>query len=398
VFKVAEACSVTPQFSRFNSVLYESSLVNFGMYLFDCNKKAISFQDIYSKSVKLNEGEYTLHAQICSENVSTLQQLKKSILLLNFAMAKPMELSFYKSLADTFVPSATPLKKSITLENGSGTCLFVSDFNKDVPVPKGAKPGDFLIGDFKLNSDLSIDGLFKATYAVGSELVAKDDEFLTDKEAVKTQSVQLSESVRDLEIGHMSKLTKDELSTLLAKLEKENSKSIKLHKKKLECMLEEFEKTPAPSAEQLITAANQALSLIDESAVALYFGVQQDPTSTSQKQKTLKAEFQEKKETIALAYVCIASVYRYQISTSTAEEGKLNELFDAALLKSSQWTSDALNDGNYVLLWAWKESQKGYPATALKPLLKYVSNSNNVSKSKWKKAIEQRNELVMKLE
>jgi tripeptidyl-peptidase II len=368
------------------------------MYLFDCNKKAISFQDIYSKSVKLNEGEYTLKAQVCSENVSTLQQLKKSILLLNFAMAKPMELSFYKSLADTFVPSATPLKKSVTLENGSGTCLFVSDFNKDVPVPKDAKPGDFLIGDFKLNSDLGIDGLFKATYAVGSELVAKDDEFLTDKDAVKSQSVQLSESVRDLEIGHMSKLTKDELSTLLAKLEKGNSKLIKLHKKKLECMLEEFEKTPAPSAEQLITAANQALSLIDESAVALYFGVQQDPTSTSQKQKTLKAEFQEKKETIALAYVCIASVYRYQISTSTDEEGKLNELFDAALLKSSQWTSDALNDGNYVLLWAWKESQKGYPATALKPLLKYVSNSKNVSKSQWKKAIEQRNELVMKLE
>lgn len=190
----------------------------------------MSFQDIYQKAIKLTEGEYTVKAQICSDNIQVLKKLQSTNMILDIALSKTFSADIYKSLSET-VLGESGISKKISVRKGSRTCFFVSNLNSDIKLPKDAAPGDFLIGDFKV-SELDVPKLFTAAYYVGTEF--KQPEPVFEKLEPKEIKLELCEKIRDLEITYLSKLKSEDRSSLLEKLERENPLFIPLKKKKYE--------------------------------------------------------------------------------------------------------------------------------------------------------------------
>lgn len=413
--------------------------------MYDSNKKAVSFQDIYCKSIKLQEGQYTLKAQVTSSSVYTLNQLKSTSLLLEYAISKPLYAPLFNTFADTFILSGAPFKTA-TLRKGGRTCFYVGDF-PEKSMPKDSSPGDILLGSLELLSDGSKTDvpLYTVAYLIPPEYKDKDAEIVTDKEPEKEKSIELAESVRDLEISYLKKMEGEARMALFVKLETQYPNFLPLFKTQLDALFEDFEKalldkkvTP-DQCQSLLKASNKVIGMIKEPEVAMFFGVQQQENDTSQRRKNVKQSFEEQRQALSVAYRCVSLCHRESLfsmsveglkpveskstksakpksisgkSVGSSEENskpakpvesiaskKAFESFELSLLKYGQWTPDAASvDGYYVLLWSFSKSRGGYDGAALNALMKYTDNGKNKSKGAvYRQAVLAKEEALKKL-
>nr|KAJ3422634.1 tripeptidyl-peptidase II Tpp2 [Polyrhizophydium stewartii] len=405
--KLQEGTSITPRFPRMNDMLYDSSIENFGLYIFDANKKPVMFRDIYAKPVKVAEGTYAVHVQVVSRSLDVLDKLQTMPLVLDASVSKSVSLPLYATLADCISGGAGTFKRK-SLARGQRTVFWIGDAAASA-LPKDAKPGDLLIGKMDVTS-AKVDGTLNGVAYIVPPEAKKDTSaevsLAGEKEEPKPEGVQVKEAVRDLEISWLKKLTSDaERDYLLAKLEAEYPTHLPLLKQKLELLMDRADKTPAGESvaetlsASIVEAANRILHIIDESQVARYFGVQHDVALGGEKQRAEKKEMESQRELVAYAYRSKATAYRnlydagVKAGTDTAE---ILPLFDAALAKHAQWISaPPTNDGHYLLLWAWRGRLRGHYGTVLKHLNKYIGEAKNAAneesaKGPWKAALEMR--------
>ncbi|KAL5039454.1 hypothetical protein BDV3_002950 [Batrachochytrium dendrobatidis] len=409
--KINESGSITPRFPRMNNMLYDSSLENFGLFVFDSNKRTIAFRDIYPKAIKALEGTYTFRAQVVSHSLDVLEKLQSMPLVLDIALSKSVSLSIYNSLAGAISEDAAMSYKRKTLLRGQRSVFWVGDIASN-SVPKDAKHGDLLVGKLDLTST-KIDGdLYPVAYLVSPEIkkdASNDITLAGEKEPIKEDATLITEAVRDLEISWIKKLKSDEeRKLLLSKLEKENPTHLPLFKQKLEQLTEkstQFSSATPMSDElssQILATTLQIINIIDEGSVAKYFGVQHDVAQGGEKMRTEKSEMEAKKELLIMAYRWKSAAY-YSMLDTTKERAEQSTLFVEALAKYAEWLpSSSAADGYYILLSACRNRLRGHHGLALKSLNKFIADRKNVSteeagKNLWKAAIELRVSILNEL-
>ncbi|KAJ3325149.1 tripeptidyl-peptidase II Tpp2 [Boothiomyces sp. JEL0866] len=395
--KISEPVSVKLTSPRFEGIIYESSFENFALIVFDANKKKIHHQDVTPKELKLNEGDYLVKIQVSSSDVNILVDLKPTPLIVETKLSKSVSPPLAKSVGD--LPKDN-FKKGI-LSKGEKAVIWVGDIGA---LPKEAKAGDLLVGSLKVTgASVKLPGdLYTVSYVVPPEYKAKTVE-LGIKEPAKEDKVLLKEAVRDLEISWVKKTKSDDgKRELIKSLEQAYPDHLPLFVEKLEILAEFAQKEVEAGiislelSSERIEAANKIFTLFSEGDVAMYFGVQHDLSQGNEKDKNLKKEMELKKQLLGLAYRSKASAYvnaiKFKESAGVAPDNistlldsasvaDLMEQFNLALGKYGNWASGApLDDGHYLLLWAWKQRRLGYIGTALKALQKYISSSKNAHK------------------
>ncbi|KAJ3047136.1 tripeptidyl-peptidase II Tpp2 [Rhizophlyctis rosea] len=430
--------NVTPRFPKFNDVLYDAAVESFVLIVFDNNKRSLSYQDIYAKSVKLSDGTYTIRVQIQSASIEVLDKYISSPLVLDMSLSKSLSLTTYSRLGHAVTGSTegdAAFKKKV-LQRGDRTVFWLGG-DLSASLPKDAKQGDLLVGKLEVQGgEKKADGtLYSVAWIVPPEAKPKDDSASNGpKEPPKDDAVLLKEATRDLQISWLKKMKKDDAKeTLLKQLEEEYSDHLPLYQAKLDLLLEAADKAekngsvPNDLAKQIVGAAEKILELVDEKELAIYHGTKHDLSQGGEKEKNLKKEMDRQKEAVVAAYAAkgraikelvvklenggksgdgkvAATTSPYpSIGQSTSVPTDVDGLvksFDDSLAGLAKWLAEPpTNDGKYLLLWSWRQRRKGLYGTALKALNKFIGDVKNVGAEGevWKKAVGQKREVVKEL-
>ncbi|KAJ3292192.1 tripeptidyl-peptidase II Tpp2 [Borealophlyctis nickersoniae] len=423
--KITEAgagVNVTPRVPRFNEVLYDASVESFVLIVFDANKRSVSYQDIYPKAVKLADGTYTIKVQIQAASVDILDKMTSAPLVLDVALAKPLNLTAYKSIGDIATGAAgddAKFKKKI-LRRGDRAVFWIGGELSGAQ-PKDAKQGDLLVGKMEVvGGGKKVEGcLYPVAWIVPPPEANKEEsEGTGPKEPPKDDTVLLKEATRDLEISWLKKMAKEENKTaLLKRLESEYADHLPLYQAKLDSLAEKAEKAEKADgrvsrelAKEIIDTADKILSLVDLKELAVYLGTKHDLVTGGEKEKNRKKEMDRQKEAIIAAYGWNGRALKATIEN--AEVGKSAAatlapaptadmaLFDSTLSELAKWIADPpTTDGKYLLLWAWQQRRRGLHATALKALNKFVGEVKNVGAEGevWKKAVDMKREVLAEI-
>ncbi|KAI9202127.1 subtilase family-domain-containing protein [Polychytrium aggregatum] len=415
--KTAAAAKTTFRFPKLNDVLYDSAVEGFFVVVFDANKKVVSSQYTFSdrtKNVDLNEGTYTVRAQVVSGSVELLDKLSSMPLIADAAF-KAASLPVYSAISDLIAGSSAGLKTK-SLKKGERTAAWVGPLD-DSSLPKGAQPGDLLIGTVEVAGDgASIDGgLYKAFYLVPSEKKSADKPAKTAEEP-KSDAEQLKEAIRDLEISWIKKIKdEDVLKALTEKLHAEYPTHLPLLTTRLEALADKIKSAEdAELLAEIQTLIDTVLQVVDLDQLAIYFGVQHDLTSEREKQR--KKEKDAQKDAVILALRTRAKVLQLQVQKldgkkdeaeapqesdadvpPVSEKEDLTKQYDQTLEEYAKWQADQYSNGAFLKLWAWRESQKGLYGQVLKHLNKYLAEAKNIESPEWKELSALRREIYSAL-
>ncbi|KAI8610768.1 hypothetical protein BC830DRAFT_1144258 [Chytriomyces sp. MP71] len=408
--KLTDDVNVTPVFPQVLGSIYDSNYESFLIQIFDQQQLLQSVHHSKERKSKLKEGSYTIKIQVVSSDIGALEKLKMSPLLVNIELKKSITLSTYKTLAGAVTGSGAIEKTS--LKRGQSTTFYVPAI-EDSSIPKSSSSGDILLGTFKvLDSDISNGNstleLFKAAYLVPTENKSKDassadvatpvlrEDTSASIKAKEDPAMKLQEELRDVEISFIKKITDAEKrNALIDKLEKEHSTFVPFLVARLEAYASEFEKAlkkdanavvEADVADKVYVAASVVLDKIDQSALAQYLALKTDMAAGGEAAKTRKKEMDAQKAAISLALLWKARLSRNTVLSEvtvadvSAEDVKfaVNQ-FEESLVALSKWiASPATSDGKYLLLWVWRLRRDGNTGSALKAVVKYLSDSKNV--------------------
>ena len=324
----------------------------------------------------------TIKVQVTSANTSILEKLSSMPMLLDLKLSKSVSMPLASTIDDLITGNSEGVFKKKTLLRGERTTFFVGDASS---MPKEASAGDLLIGTMDLSS-IKLDGpLYRVSYLVPPEAAKASSN--STPENKKEEPELLKEAVRDLEISWLKKIKSDEFkATLLARLEKENPNFIPVHRFHLESLFTKLDKLEGAETQehadlcrQTIKVADQILAIVNVSDLAMYFGVHHE-NETPEEKETAKNKGTEKD---ALVYALVSKTHALRDLLQIKDglkldlaESESNASFDASLNLLSQWVGDEpTTHGRYLLLWTWSQQQKGYYATALKAVQKYLSDS-----------------------
>jgi tripeptidyl-peptidase-2 len=387
--KIDDASSVYFKVPRFKQMLYDSSLDNFAIYVFDKNNKPLVFQDIYGEEQKFKEGDYTVLVQFASADLQLLKSLESTCLIAEYKLEAPIELPLANKIGD--LGKAGSKVGTIVSGKGERKVFWAGEIAK---IPKVAKAGDLLTGSFEfVGNDEKIDGiLYTVAYLVPPEFKPKEID-LSIKEPEKDDSVKFSEAVRDLEISWVAKMKSIESKLDLAKtLAIRYPDSLELDQQTLLIINEEDCANSIRIAER-ISLVESILAKVDQTEVAVYYG--QNIEAIHQKEKNLQKVMALKKDVIALSFKAFAKLYASLELPDGPEKVANDKLFDDYLLKYTQWTAAELtDDGQYLILFAIQQRRKKFYGIALDKIVKYLSNPKNVSKQEYSNLVTIKTELI----
>jgi len=212
-----------------NGVLYESAYEAQFHMLFDKNKQFVHCGDAWPENVSLEKGDYDLHLQIRHDSVSLLEKRKTMMVFLEKPLGSDIALSFYPTMAAA-VTGGSAYSKS-KLARGKVAMVFAGA-TPDDKLPKGASPGDMLVGKWwceKGNDDIAgpkqmpkgfrvryvipakaskIDKKDKsaASEAKGSSTADQKDATAAEPKASEYGDEKLSEMLKDCKISRLRAL------------------------------------------------------------------------------------------------------------------------------------------------------------------------------------------------
>ncbi|KAG9320905.1 hypothetical protein KVV02_004556 [Mortierella alpina] len=398
-----ESVTVSPRFPSLNDLLYDSPLEVL-MIVSDVNNKVVGYGDVYVKKLKLPKGEYTLRLQLRHESEETLEKLRHLPGLFDFSLAKAQSLE-----VSGFWPDALVSKKNAfatVLERGDTKAAFVISSSEH---PKGAKPGDFLVGEWKWGGP-KIDGtpLSRVIYAVAPEQIPIKEE-TTELEEEVNVAQQLAEQVRDAQVAWLKKSAtayktdKDKEAAVATRKELIDQLEAAGHGQHLPVMLAQLDVALAlaENAEEshkdekwrdVLAAADKITKAIDQAELARFFGLK--PVTVHGKaeaeQKKVRKEKEEAKNALvaALKARCVALV-------------ALKEDSDEAYNTLSQWSEGTgVSDWKSVGVYLERERKHGRLGLALQRVNSWLGEQGGGSRegaSQIKSALGTRRDLLREL-
>ncbi|KAF8951102.1 tripeptidyl-peptidase II Tpp2 [Podila verticillata] len=371
-----ESVTVSPRFPSLNDLLYDSPLEMF-LIVSDVNNKVVGYGDVYVKKFKLPKGEYSMRLQLRHESEETLEKLRHLPALLDFSLAKAQTLE-----VSGFWPDALVSKKAAfpsVLERGDTKAAFVVSSAEH---PKGAKPGDFLVGEWKWGG-AKVDGapIASVVYAIAPELIPIKEETVELDEEVNVAR-QLAEQVRDAQIawlkksGSAYKTDKDKDAAAAARKELIAEMEAAGHSKHLPFMLAQLDVALAlaENAEEahkdakwkeVLVVADKITGAIDQAELAQFFGLKQVTLhgKAEAEQKKIKKEKEETKSALVAA-----------LKARAVALVALKEDSDEAYNKLSQWSEGTgVTDWKSVGVYLERERKNGRLGLALQRVNNWLS-------------------------
>ncbi|KAK3818533.1 MAG: subtilase family-domain-containing protein [Benniella sp.] len=398
-----DTVSVMPRFPSLNNLLYDSPLEVL-IIISDLNNKVVGYGDVYLKWIKLPKGEYNLRLQLRHESEELLEKFRHLPGIFDFHLSKAQTLEVSGYWPDALVGKKNAFPS--ILERGEVKPAFVLS---TADHPKGAKPGDFLVGEWKWGLP-KLDGtsLSRVVYSIPPEQIPIKEDTVELEEEVNVAR-QLAEQVRDAQVawlkksGTAYKTDKDKEAAIVARKELITQMDAAGHGKHLPYLLAQLdvalaladdaaEADKADRWKNVLATASKITTVIDEAALAQYFGLKQVPLhgKAEAEQKKTKKEKEEVKNALvaALRARCLAQVGLKQDSTEA-----FNHL--------SQWSEGTgVSDWKSVGVYLERERRNGRPGLALQRVNTWLSEQGGGTKDgagNIKSALSIRRELLHEL-
>ncbi|KAG0343413.1 tripeptidyl-peptidase II Tpp2 [Podila humilis] len=371
-----EPVTVSPRFPSLNHLLYDSPLEMF-LIVSDMNNKVVGYGDVYVKKFKLPKGEYSMRLQLRHESEETLEKLRHLPALFDFNLSKPQTLEVSGYWPDALVSKKASFPN--VLERGDTKAAFVVSSAEH---PKGAKPGDFLVGEWKWGG-AKVDGAPIATvvYAIAPEQIPIKEESAELTEDINVAK-QLADQVRDAQIawlkksGSAYKTEDDKKAAAVAREALIVEMEAAGHGKHLPFMLAQLDVALAlaESAEEsakdgqwkeVLAVADKIVSAIDQADLAQFYGLKQPVVhgKAEAEQKKIKKEKDETKNAL------IAALKARAVALVALKENS-----DEAYTKLSQWSEGTgVTDWKSVGVYLERERKSGRLGLALQRVNSWLS-------------------------
>lgn len=410
-FSVAEAGGeeVTPRAPLLNGVLYESPFEAQFFMTYDGSKKLLGCGDAWPGSVKCPKGDVVVRLSVRHDELALLEGLKGMPLVLERALKGGKEVG----VPDYATREEAMLKRkggggARMLRKGCSAAVFLGEPAHD-KLPKGAKPGDVLLGSLALEKagkeqqpkSRRPKG-FPLTYVVGPpppEAPKPPSKPMPPDE--RPEEAKLADKVRDLRVAHLASVTEAAaFDALFAALAAEYAGHIPFLQARLHFL--DDEKARAERLPAVVAAAEAVVKEVDQTALALHFGTKVDEADPAQVKA--RAEMEEKKAALADALARKArALIDLQAAAAAGGEGKgqgqgkdggsVVELGEekaeavapskgdeevAAVLKElGKW--DTLDKDAYARLVLERDARKGRWGLVVKALNKLLGDAGNGS-------------------
>ncbi|KAG0231413.1 tripeptidyl-peptidase II Tpp2, partial [Actinomortierella wolfii] len=370
--------SVSPRFPSLNNLLYDSHYELF-IIVSDVNNKVVGYGDIYVKTFKLPKGEYTLRLQLRHESEELLEKVRHLPAVFDFSLSKSVSLEINGRW-----PDATTGKKvsfPSVLDRGDNRAAYVVSAAEN---PKGAKPGDFLVGEWKWGGAKVDNGpLYKVVYAVPPEAIPIKDEAVDLEEEIDVAR-QLAESVRDAQVAWLKKSAtayktdKDKEAAIAVRAELVSQLEAAGYGNHLPALLAQLEVATAiaeaaTEAEaktkawnDVLESADKILAVIDQAELAQFYGMKQ-PQAQSKKEEARQKKIKKEKDEIKNALI---AALKARVVALVA----LDQDSDEAYNLLSQWhDGTGVSDWKTVGVYLARERKNGRKGLALKRVNAWLS-------------------------
>ncbi|RIB23882.1 subtilase family-domain-containing protein [Gigaspora rosea] len=410
--------SLTPRFTAFFDLLYESYFEDFFAILYDANKRIIGHLDIYAKNFKLeHKGDYVIRAQIRHPSLELLEKLNNTICFLDYNLSKKINLDSYSQIHDVFM-AEKPTGVKNYLEKGERQAVFIGSPNDYSVYPKDSKPGDLLLGRLNFINSLKIDGgQYAVNFLIPPPPAKKDstnggEDGKGPAPTKKKDKINedLLEAIRDLQISYLKKFPAESTAReeLLSDLEDRYPSHIPIFQNKLELLLEstssgsngEKENMSPETANKILEVSEELLKKIDLDELAQYYGVKQDP-NPNEAAKKKKKENDDKKKAVILALGSKIQALAVLSSISSSSDNLSTQL-EETWKQLAQWL-DALppvSDFKQLQIYITRERREKRYGNALKALGKWFGETGlgNDNIKDYEKALKLKIELLKEIE
>ena len=144
-----ESAKVTCLFPLLQGVLYESVYESQLFMVFDASKRLLGSGDAWPKDLTLKRGRYTTRIQVRHDDIAMLERLKEQLLLLDFALPKPIDLPVYHT-RNAALQAGTKFGDRRVSKAGQRRAMWLLAPDMKA-LPAWVKAGDVLVGNIALN-------------------------------------------------------------------------------------------------------------------------------------------------------------------------------------------------------------------------------------------------------
>ncbi|KNC85357.1 hypothetical protein SARC_02449 [Sphaeroforma arctica JP610] len=318
----SESSQVTPRFPLLNGTLYESVFQQQLCVILDKKNRVHVWSDAFPSKCKLPKGEYIARLQVCSYDLAQLERLRNMLLVLETKLQKDIPLDVYPTFEKAVVKSSNHKFKKRSILKGQTVPVFITPPPAD-KLPKWAKAGDTLVGTVTYGKQCDTAGCGKrprgwslvvhVAPVIVKENPSKDSPKI-DAEPLEAPLDDFSLSVLKYKVKLLPgeyKKDQDKATTIYKDLQERHPTHLPLYAAWLECLdaapYKSIEAICLPTPEDCewsngitisseirqatINCATELISQIDQTALAAYNGIQQDPDAADKKkmatQKTL---------------------------------------------------------------------------------------------------------------
>jgi len=386
-FKLADDARVTPRVAMTNLDELNDSFQSQMYMLFDSAKRLIHSDADDPKPVQLDKGDYVLRFHLRYADREQLKRLKSEPLLLDRTLDSPVALAFYPDplTAISGVGAFAPR----TLEAGDTAALWLVGPPAE-KLPKGAQPGDVLLGTLALGASESKlggagdrPGGYRLTYVVPPKPVEKDKTADPGTAGMSepnkpTPAQRLAEAVRDLKVARLAELHDEANAALFDQVAAE---VLAEYPNFLPVLVEQLMRADGQDRDKnlpvVVAAADRVIAQIDTAKLAAHYGVKLDPDDEAaakvraelDRQKAALTEALSRKARALLDQALQArpTTARADITTKPADEP-----FEQAFAELAKWVDTTADD--YLLLHIDRERYYGRLGEALKLLNKKLAD------------------------
>ncbi|KAI8339132.1 hypothetical protein BC941DRAFT_422188 [Chlamydoabsidia padenii] len=383
-FKAEANTTVTPYFPSVMDQLYEHYLAGVFGIVYDANYKVVGHLDVYRHKLKLEaKGDYMIQLQLLTEAHGVLEKLKSTICELDFNVSKTVSFNTHRRIGDAFTSDKSTCAGKHILERNNQKALYIAAPNGSSWLPSTAKPGDALVGTLSFQSKSVDGGKYKALYVIPPSPAESKSSSSSGKKSDEIIGQELSDSIKELQIGALKKLDKktSAYDTLLARLESEDANDIALLNYKMDSVWtlnganqtdvltgkSEFTKA---QKDELLVLSDKVLSQINETEL-LQFYMRPKPSGTESDaaQQIRKANDKKKQQLVKALEHRVAALAASLPDSEQEIEKQVNRL--------AIWTKDddASTDLGSVLVQVKRERHAGRYGLALKAIKKYIDGT-----------------------
>lgn len=331
--------------------------------LFDSNKRRIE-DGPQNTPVSLKKGKHTLRFHVRHSDESVLRKLDRMPVALDRTLDPAVKLRVLTDPDGAVTGGFEAGAK--TLAKGQAMPLWIAPPAPGA-VPKGAKPGDVLIGSLRFGpkgDDLEGAGDrpngWPLTVRLASDRVEEKDQKTPETKPPggpkKKTADELDEELLKLQVDHLAKLRKDErhddFEALSRRLLKENPRALPVLVERMRYLADKKDASP----EAVVKACDEVVATAAASQLAEVLGERALPED--EKGKARRADAEKRRDALVEAL-------RRKVEALAGDEDADREV-EEAYREISRWTDPGKGEGVSVVVEF--ERRRGRPAKALEAL------------------------------